>query len=184
MSNKRYHNNPEYRKKIIRASVKYHKKDNGTYTVWANMLQRCENSNSPTYKYYGERGIGVCKEWHDYNNFKKDMGIKPNRLSIDRIDNDGNYELNNCRWATRKQQNENQRKRQKKEWWQSKKYCELLYESISHKFNHIVYSISDNKVFKNSTYASQYYNLSRERIRQIINDEGNRMQLIKYKDVK
>jgi len=90
------------------------KKATKEYRIWASMIQRCENSNDKSYKYYGKRGITVCKKWHDFRNFIKDMGIKPKGKSIDRIDNNGNYCLSNCRWATMKEQSVNKRPYKKK----------------------------------------------------------------------
>ncbi|PED00076.1 hypothetical protein CN423_23725 [Bacillus cereus] len=81
------------------------------YKKWADMLQRCNNPNSTNYKYYGERGIKGCDEWYDFVVFKKwaDENGYTERLSIDRIDPNGNYEPENCRWVTRKQQDRNKR---------------------------------------------------------------------------
>ncbi len=78
------------------------------YSVWTSMLQRCENPNNKDYHYYGERGITVCPEWHDFAVFIADMGVRPSGCqTIDRIDNDKGYELSNCRWTTWKRQQRN-----------------------------------------------------------------------------
>jgi hypothetical protein len=81
---------------------------------WDNMKQRCLNPNDPRYKYYGARGIKVCDRWlNSFKNFREDMGRKPSqRHSLDRKNNDGNYEPKNCRWATRKVQMNNTRRQQ------------------------------------------------------------------------
>ena len=80
-----------------------------TYVVWSNMRARCANQNRPDWKNYGGRGIKVCERWGEFSNFLADMGEKPDHLSIDRIDNDGDYEPGNCRWATASEQRRNQR---------------------------------------------------------------------------
>ncbi len=81
------------------------------YRVWAAMKRRCQNPNVKAWKYYGARGISVCDRWkNSYHNFIADMGHRPSKeYSIDRINNDGNYEPSNCRWATAKQQAANKR---------------------------------------------------------------------------
>jgi hypothetical protein len=73
------------------------------------MMARCLNANHRAYEYYGGRGINVCDRWRIFENFYADMGNPPDDRSLDRIDNDGNYELTNCRWATRAEQLANRR---------------------------------------------------------------------------
>lgn len=87
-----------------------------TYNTWAHMLTRCRNVNHKQYPSYGGRGIKVCERWLSFEDFFSDMGIKPNDMSLDRIDNDGNYEPSNCRWATSNEQNRNRRVSPKYEW--------------------------------------------------------------------
>ena len=84
-----------------------------TFNIWTGMLTRCYNKNSHAYDRYGGRGIIVCDRWHTYDNFLSDMGISPAKLSIDRINNEGNYEPLNCRWATALEQANNKRTRNK-----------------------------------------------------------------------
>ncbi len=73
-----------------------------TFRIWTGILRRCFNKNFKNYKYYGGRGITVCDRWLKFENFFIDMGIRPEKLQIDRIDNNGNYEPGNCRWVTAK----------------------------------------------------------------------------------
>jgi hypothetical protein len=84
------------------------------YQTWCGMIARCEQPGSISYPRYGGRGIRVCAEWHDVTTFigwvAANLGPRPAGHSIDRIDNDGNYEPGNVRWATRSEQSRNQRR--------------------------------------------------------------------------
>lgn len=87
-------------------NLKHGMSKSAEYNAFLNMIDRCENKNYHNYEKYGGRGITVCKEWrHSFDRFYADMGPRPSKdHSLDRINNDGNYEPGNCRWATRIEQ--------------------------------------------------------------------------------
>jgi|SRR5579859_7285317 len=82
-----------------------------TYLSWQRMKSRCLNPKAPDYAHYGGRGIKICERWLKFENFLADMGRRERNQQIDRFpDNDGHYEPNNCRWATKKQNARNRRR--------------------------------------------------------------------------
>lgn len=79
------------------------------YRTWHSMINRCKYKSVNSYPSYGGRGITVCDRWHSFDNFYADMGTRPEGTTLDRIDSDGHYTPDNCRWATTKEQGRNKR---------------------------------------------------------------------------
>lgn len=104
----------EHTKRALHARHGHARKsgNSATYRCWKNMLMRCLDPKNRDYRHYGGRGIGVCERWRTFDNFLADMGVKPNGLTIDRIDNDRGYEPGNCRWVTQGENNKNRRPRE------------------------------------------------------------------------
>lgn len=100
------------RAEVEKSSAKTHGQTRSPeYQSWRGMLDRCRNSKHVSFHRYGGRGISVCKRWLKFENFLADMGKRPAGLSLDRINNDGNYEPSNCRWATDAEQRANKSKK-------------------------------------------------------------------------
>lgn len=85
------------------------KSNSPEYRAWVGMRSRCNNPNKSNYRFYGARGVSVCKRWGRFENFFEDMGNMPNGFTLDRIDPNGNYEPSNCRWASWETQYKNKR---------------------------------------------------------------------------
>ena len=124
------------------SSVKHNGTKNPHYMVWFQIKDRCFNVNNKNYHNYGGRGITICEEWkHDYERFINDMGYRPtDKHSLDRIDNNGNYCKENCRWVTQDIQCRNTRKSYK------------------------VYSELVDKTFNSPTDCAEYFKYSQQYI--------------------
>ena len=125
------------------------------YQVWHDMLSRCNNKNNKCHRFYGLRGIRVCKRWENVHNFYKDMGDPPKGKTLDRINNDKGYFPSNCRWASRRVQSINKSYPKKKH---------SIYRGVSRQKQYWVAYIGNYGkhitlgVFKNENDAAMAYN--------------------------
>lgn len=86
---------------------RFYRIDKDTYVTWVSMKSRCRDKENKSYEYCGAKGIKVCARWEVLENFIEDMGLRPKGMSLDRIDNTKNYYKENCKWSTKKQQENN-----------------------------------------------------------------------------
>lgn len=137
--------------------------DHPLYRTWRGMKDRCYNPNRKEYRYYGGRGIVVCDRWKDsFKFFVEAMGAKPSKeYSIDRIDNNGNYEPINCKWSTVKEQNNNRDISRGEDHYNSKLSDKEILE---------IKSLRVSKIYKQCELAD-LYNVSTAHISLIINNK-------------
>lgn len=125
------------------SNIKHNKSSSRIYNIHKFMKQRCLNPNAPNYKDYGGRGITICDEWLDFNNFYADMGDPPRDCTLDRINNNLGYNPDNCRWATQEEQSFNKRLQRRNKSghkgirWREKRGKWEAYISIQGKHKHV-----------------------------------------------
>lgn len=137
---------------LVKPDATVHSQRNPAYRVWQSMKTRCFNVRHPSYHHYGERGITMCPEWaEDFDQFLKDMGSRPKGLSIERINNSGNYEPGNCQWGTAMEQAGNTRRNIVVQWKGMR--CNLIdvarveqvgYQSLSYRYQNKGMTIEDS----------------------------------------
>jgi hypothetical protein len=138
--------------------VKHEMCGSSIYNIWITMKDRCNNKKNKVYKYYGGRGITVCNEWKDsFEHFYKDMGDRPEGLSLDRIDVSKGYSKDNCRWATHSDQAHNKRPYGKIKLHGVKEYKNNKFISVLHIIGKKSVHLG---IFDNIRDAAQAYDLA------------------------
>lgn len=112
-----------------------------TYISWLNMIDRCYDSTNKRFDSYGGRGICVCDAWRTFDGFFADMGVRPEGMTLERIDVDGNYDPFNCKWATHKEQANNWRKSIRAEYMGKSYTAKQLSELLGVNYGRVVWAI-------------------------------------------
>lgn len=164
----------DHYQKISEAKKTHGKAFSSEYNSWQHMKRRCTNENYHAYHRYGARGIKVCDRWlNSFENFYADMGDKPTpEHQLDRIDNDGNYEPNNCRWVTPKENSNNRGKQKNK----------VGYTGVSYRKNRYEVSFTVNRKHKYVGVFKTLEEAVNARKNAIINYNKNNNTNLKYEE--